>query len=462
MSSESGVSDLRPKKRQKTGRMQDVMKKLKLSSHEKGGPCNCKRLKCFETINDLERSAILFDFNQMSGHNEQNSYLCGFISVMPVRRRRSRKPETEAQYHDSTYAYKVRVKRDTVVKEIPVCHKAFLSIHGISKGKLEHLQKSLKLMGLAPNDKRGKHAKLIKKLPDDTYAKIKDHINSFKGRLSHYSIKDTKKIYLPESLNIKKMYTMFQELFPNVKASYETYRTIFNTQFNISFGLPRSDTCSTCDRFTAEMNRLKKEGNLENEIRRLTVENEIHKKKAQRFYDEKRKAKNKARTTNDFVAIALDFQKNIYLPNVPTNDVYYLRQLSLYSFNIHVLSSGMSLFYTYPEHFANKGSDEVCTFLFDFILNYLDAEVKHLHIFCDSAGGQNKNFTIFRFMHYVVHTVKRLESIKITFPIRGHSYLECDKSMGLVNLKTRMEVPNDWYELLRSSRKNPNPFIYCH
>ncbi|CAH1109325.1 unnamed protein product [Psylliodes chrysocephalus] len=62
-------------------------------------------------------------------------------------------------------------------------------------------------------------------------------------------------------------------------------------------------------------------------------------------------------------------------------------------------------------------------------------------------------------MHYVVHTVKRLESIKITFPIRGYSYLECGKNMGLVNLKTRMKVPNDWYELLRNFRKNPNPFI---
>ncbi|KAK9680912.1 hypothetical protein QE152_g38737 [Popillia japonica] len=80
-------------------------------------------------------------------------------------------------------------------------------------------------------------------------------------------------------------------------------------------------------------------------------------------------------------------------------------------------------------------------------MNYLQPEVKHLHIFCDceTAGGQNKNFSMFRFMHFMVHTVKRLESIKITFPIRGHSYLECDKNMGIVNLKKRMELPDECY-----------------
>lgn len=32
-------------------------------------------------------------------------------------------------------------------------------------------------MGLAPKDHRGKYAKLIKKLSDDTHTKIADHIN---------------------------------------------------------------------------------------------------------------------------------------------------------------------------------------------------------------------------------------------------------------------------------------------
>lgn len=34
-----------------------------------------------------------------------------------------------------------------------------------------------------------------------------------------------------------------------------------------------------------------------------------------------------------------------------------------------------------------------------------------------------------------------LKPIKITFPIRKHSYLKCDKNKGLIDTKKRMEVP---------------------
>lgn len=120
------------------------------------------------------------------------------------------------------------------------------------------------------------------------------------------------------------MYSMLKEIHPSVKISYDTYRTVFNTKFNISFGYPRTDTCSTCDKCTAEINQLQKKGNSEQQIRRLQTENELHKRKAQTFYDRKREAKKRAKTTTDFEAIAMDFQKNVYLPNIPTNDVYYL------------------------------------------------------------------------------------------------------------------------------------------
>lgn len=36
--------------------------------------------------------------------------------------------------------------------------------------------------------------------------------------------------------------------------------------------------------------------------------------------------------------------------------------------------------------------------------------------------------------------------------------MECDKNMGLVDLKTKMEISNDWFELLRISRIRASPF----
>ena len=51
------------------------------------------------------------------------------------------------------------------------------------------------------------------------------------------------------------MYLLFQEKYePQVRESgYKPevkewlYRKIFNEEFNLSFGYPRSDTCETCD-----------------------------------------------------------------------------------------------------------------------------------------------------------------------------------------------------------------------
>lgn len=37
--------------------------------------------------------------------------------------------------------------------------------------------------------------------------------------------------------------------------------------------------------------------------------------------------------------------------------------------------------------------------------------------------------------------------------------MECDKNMGLINCKTRAELPADWVEIFRTARCKPTPFI---
>ncbi|KAL1513563.1 hypothetical protein ABEB36_002960 [Hypothenemus hampei] len=93
-----------------------------------------------------------------------------------------------------------------------------------------------------------------------------------------------------------------------------------------------------------------------------------------------------------------------------------------------------------------------------FVFKILSNEVHQLILFCDSCAGENKNFTVLRFFHHLVVQTKRFDFVKIVFPIRGHSYLECDRNMNLVNCNTYTETPNDWREVLRSSRQKPSPF----
>lgn len=64
-------------------------------------------------------------------------------------------------------------------------------------------------------------------------------------------------MYLPEDLNVK-MFIMFKEKHPTIVVSYETYRCILNLEFNISFGYPCTDTCTTCDEFLNKLKHLQK------------------------------------------------------------------------------------------------------------------------------------------------------------------------------------------------------------
>nr|CAI5820789.1 unnamed protein product [Callosobruchus analis] len=96
--------------------------------------------------------------------------------------------------------------------------------------------------------------------------------------------------------------------------------------------------------------------------------------------------------------------------------------------------------------------------LYNFFYNILPIEVKELSIFCDSCAGQNKNFTVIRFLHYLVTKRNRFDVVKVIFPIRGHSYLQCDRDISLVNQKAETEVPDDWREELRNCRVKPTPF----
>lgn len=460
------------RKRKSFGRVQDAAKKIRNHTYETGKPCNCRRFKCFSIITVNQRKDIITRFNKLHDRNEQNNHLCGLISIQNIKRRRPRKHEAEANLRDNSFVYKVRVLNEVTgqFKVVQICQLAFINLHGITNRRVITLKKHLKSGGSSCRDKRGTHLNRPHKLTKDRLESIHKHINSFKGRKSHYSLKDSRRIYLPESLNIKKMHQMYVEQSPSVRpVSYETYRNIFFKDFNIGFGYPRSDTCSYCDATKVKVESLESklrlvqsgtedEPKLKADLKRVEAEAKLHKLRAATFYIRKRIEKKKSRKSNDYEAITMDYCKNLPTPNITTNDVYYKRQLTFISFNIHVLSSNQSVFYTYPQTIAKKGADDVMSLLYHFCAEVLPTQVRHLRIFCDSCAGQNKNFTLVRFLHYLVHGKQRFDSIEVIFPMRGHSYLESDKDFGLINQKTVAEVPSQWVEIFKTARVKPQPF----
>ena len=194
---------------------------------------------------------------------------------------------------------------------------------------------------------------------------------------------------------------------PDVSVSYESYRTIFNGSFNISFGYPRVDTCSKCVELIAKLShcdsKLEVTPNDADTLKEKTglqTEKELHQRKEEIVFARKRAAREKSKADKSILAVALDFQQELHVPNLTTNDVFfYRRQLSVHPFNIHELGGDDVFLYAYDETTGKRGSDDVAYMLHHFIQTYCPDEAKHLELFCDSCGGKNKHFTVFRFLY---------------------------------------------------------------
>ena len=312
------------KKRCAFGSVKTATKRLRDSTYEPGEDCECKRLECFKQVTLSERNNLLNNFNKLSDRNAQNSYLAGLISLIPVERRRPRQPAQDARLHDFSYVYKVRVLREGKIEKVNVCFKAFMSFFGVTARRLHTIKVSLAATGQPPVDRRGKHENRGKsKLPQETYEAMTTFFSSLKGRKAHYCLQDTKKMYLPEDLNVKKLLVMFLECYPHVQISYEKFRHTFVTKFNIAFGYPRSDTCSTCDEQKASANNVEtaktKTCNpeeikkLDEELRKLHDQMKLHKLQADWFYKRKIISRNEAKQDVKREAIVIDFGKNLPL-----------------------------------------------------------------------------------------------------------------------------------------------------
>lgn len=86
---------------------------------------------------------------------------------------------------------------------------------------------------------------------------------------------------------------MYLQKFKVLRISYHSYRRIFVTDDNSTFGYPRYDRCSTCDEFSSQESIFKKKmtetaerecKNLILNIQELAIQNKLYKNKANVFF----------------------------------------------------------------------------------------------------------------------------------------------------------------------------------
>ena len=296
--------------------------------------------------------------------------------------------------------------------------------------------------------------------------KIDVHIRQYPYEVSHYGRNRTKKRYLRPDLIVRKMYVMFVEKeFPEAYKQiaednlqpekidcvvrYEYYFRYFKENFNYGFGQPRTDVCGKCEEMKVKI-RCEKNRDIR---KRLQTELKLHKVKAEALYQHLRQCTEKAKQSEGHETICFDFEQNFPFPHLPVGEIFYKRQLWFYNFSVHSCKTGQPVMYTWPEPTARRGCREVISCLNHFIQTKVPHTVKHLDLFSDGCRGQNHNHTMLRYLFTLVDQ-NRFQSIIFHLPIRGHSFLPCDRQFAVIERMKRKkdtaEMYTDWHAMINA------------
>nr|CAH7727985.1 unnamed protein product [Callosobruchus chinensis] len=175
-------------------------------------------------------------------------------------------------------------------------------------------------------EKVSKRKDRVKGKNDEKKKAISEYIESLNSVASHYCRSEVStRTYLPCDLNIKrlaKMYNDSVEEHLQVKESF--FRFYFNTNYNIGFGTPKTDVCSTCIRFKEELKKEKDVGKHND----LIIKQRVHTLKAKAFFQLLKESRQTRET------FSIDCQKNLCLPKLPDQSAYFSQQYNLFNFTV--------------------------------------------------------------------------------------------------------------------------------
>ena len=396
-------------------------------------------------------------------YNKQNAYLYGALRCANSRNV-SRNVSRKGKEKRKAFQYELRTG---LGQDLRVCRKFVEKVFQVSEKPLKLLQTKKAKGILQSSDRRGRHGQQ-RKVKDVIKESVRQHIRSFPAQESHYSRhKNEDRKYLPEDLNLSKMYRLY--LKKNEEdgidrslyyCSQSAYRSIFRKDFNIKFGRPRTDTCAKCDKLFVAL----KNASSDEVINEIMKESEEHHLKAEKTY-----AALKQDTTlsqvevPDHMVIAIDLEQVLYAPNLTHSNVFYQRQLSVYNFGVHFTSDNSAVMSIWNETVAGRGASEVCSCLLKVLSLLQPGHPKNLVVWSDACGSQNRNWFVITLWLLLVQK-KVFHSIEHKFMISGHSFLPADRDFAQIERKkktAKVLLPEDWGNVISEARVS-KPFTVIH
>lgn len=356
----------------------------------------------------------------------QDNFILKYCKTVPVKRKRPKNSTHRGKIFQTQFYVMSAQKR-----LIPVCKKSFMEILGITRRRIDTVSKNYFKTSQPARENRGGD-RLSEKYRAEKES-VMNFINKFKAVESHYCRGQSERLYLDSNLNITKMWSMYQSGNNGqpVKKSY--FRQIFNTKYNLGFGSPRTDVCSTCLQLTEKI----KSCSDEKTKTTLMTEKRIHKMRADAYFS-------LLKEKEDGVEVfSFDCQKNQVLPKVPDQQAYYSRQFYIYNFTVvrgtskSKLNPSTVTNFCWTENEYSKGSNEIASCIYH-ILNTSDFTGIHtVRLMCDGCGGQNKNTTLISMCCNWLSTQNFIKNIHVVFPVRGHSFIPPDRVFGHIEREIR-------------------------
>lgn len=301
-----------------------------------------------------------------------------------------------------------------------------------------------------------------KKISNEVWNLVKDHWSSMQHKKSHYDGKKTeRKFFTNTDLTVKKLHSLFLEFHKektgqDCKLEYKVYHKYFREKSEFSIRQRKTDVCDYCTECTVKLSTDPHDPCAEM-FQNHKRDYEEHSKLRNHYTSEIAKE-----ASNKTLVCEFDYAQNLALPKLNVNSQYYKRQLNLYVFNVHCFNDETSEFYCFLECEGSKNANSVCSFLYESVSKQLEKkpDTEKVIFLSDSCGGQNKNKTVVRFCSWLSVTFN-ITIIHI-FPIRGHSYCQCDRNFGcygtILKRKEIVETPSEYLEIMRSARAKPSSF----
>ena len=135
----------------------------------------------------------------------------------------------------------------------------------------------------------------------------------------------------------------------------------------------------------------------------------------------------------------------------------------MYNFTVYESFSRKGNCYIWGEADGHRGSNEIATCLHSYLLS-LDSrgtDIKHVMMYCDCCGGQNRNRVVLSMLKYTLDVTQNITDITLNFLLPGHTYMPADSMHATIERFTKRRVvwaPSQWPQMIALARTNPGPY----